>query len=178
MSRVSDSPAAAAQRLRGEEARIAAHVPLLHVRGTPRAWLYAVSYTHLDVYKRQLLTLPFFAAQVRYVLYPQLESEGFAAPAYAGNAYEAKSIDHETAEPVLQMDAAQDAAPQDAMLGAPPPPPPPSPLESAEISSGALGGAADKLREYQGKARARQTRNNMVPVSYTHLDVYKRQCRR
>ncbi|WP_386067128.1 hypothetical protein ACFJIW_21920 [Tahibacter sp. UC22_41] len=104
-----------------------------------------------------LLTLPFFATQVRYVLYPQLESEGFAAPAYAGNAYEAKSIDHETAEPVLQMEAAQDAAPQE-VLGAPPPPPAPS----VASSSNALGGAAEKLYEYQGKARARQTRNNMV----------------
>ncbi|WP_386067127.1 peptide chain release factor N(5)-glutamine methyltransferase [Tahibacter sp. UC22_41] len=41
MSRVSDSLAAAAQRLRGEEARIDAEVLLLHVLGKPRAWLYA-----------------------------------------------------------------------------------------------------------------------------------------
>ncbi len=41
MSRVGDSLAAAAQRLRGEEARLDAEVLLLHVLGKPRAWLYA-----------------------------------------------------------------------------------------------------------------------------------------
>lgn len=104
-----------------------------------------------------LLTLPFFAAQVRYVLYPQLESGDSLEPIVALDST-VRRVDLETAEPVMQMmEPAQDAAPQEASPGAPPPPP-------APVVENSLGGASGKLYEYgaQAKLRARQSRNNLV----------------
>jgi hypothetical protein len=101
-----------------------------------------------------VLTLPFAAAQVRYVLYPQLESEGFAAPAYAGDDFENRAapqgaVQREQAEVAQEMPA---------------PAAPPAPPASSLDSYNSVGGALSKSLNYAAadKSRARQTQNNLV----------------
>ena len=109
-----------------------------------------------------LLTLPFVAAQVRYVLYPQLESEGFAAPAYADNEFAGGRAAPQGAAPMEQAEAIQEAPAPAA------PPAPPAPPATMGLSRDS---ALSKSYDYAAVANSRARQQNNLVQRYAQNTV-------
>ncbi|HSX62907.1 MAG TPA: hypothetical protein VLF18_22205 [Tahibacter sp.] len=107
-----------------------------------------------------IVALPFFAQQVRYALYPQLETGYGSAPV---DTMLAGMVAEEA--PMAQMEMAESNVAQP--LAAPPPPPAPAapavaPQPARKGLADAFGGAPGSLAYQSVKSRARQQQNNLV----------------